>query len=423
MPKRIHRLLLLSVVLLISSVQCVTAATTIDFMAWSGGADDSIRKVASMFEEENPDIKVNVRLVPYPELADKVITQTIAGDPPDVVCMMRFHFPDFVSQELATDLTDFVRRDADEIKLEDYHPMARSAIQFAGRYWALPWEMGVQTMFFNRDLFNARGLPSPHQYYVNDDWDWNQLRVLARKLTERDLEGNVKSIGLFMQFEEWYQQPWVYAAGGEWFTPDLAKSLATSNEVRQAVEFTYELLHEDKTMLRPGEPPGWDTVANGQWGLWPQWQMTINVLDSWDISYDFDVVLHPKGPGGDINSGHVHSLFIPVGVKQKDAAWRFLKYLALTGYNLMVRDENFPSLRRSTDTVYIENTMARGYEGVRFWLDDVERTRLYEVTPRFKEVHDEIIVPHLFRVWRNEVSPIQALENISKELDALLAEM
>ena len=75
--------------------------------------------------------------------------------------------------------------DADPtLPLDDYLPRALEWVRYGGNLWGLPAGVNVEVLWYNRTLFDEAGLP-----YPENDWSWDDVFLIARRLAGRDKGG------------------------------------------------------------------------------------------------------------------------------------------------------------------------------------------------------------------------------------------
>ncbi len=135
-------------------------AVVIEFMA-GGGFDQQIyRDLADQFQEENPNVVVEVKLPNFfsgsPNMAD--LAQ-------DSDCFQWFpNFSDEESLAAILSLDPFLNNDPD-INPDDFFPATIDQMTYQGQVWGLPGDASVVVMEYNKDLFDAAGLD-----YPTTDW-------------------------------------------------------------------------------------------------------------------------------------------------------------------------------------------------------------------------------------------------------------
>ncbi|TCT42811.1 ABC transporter substrate-binding protein [Martelella mediterranea] len=151
------------------------ADTTIDFQRFFGACDADwgdntdvsaavgecgiITSLVNKFEEENPDITVNVTTVEWPGY-DQLTAQFAAGDPPDVVTIHQSVLGDYVSKNLLMPLNELLEQQG--ISPESFTKASLTGVTRDGEIYGLPIDNWSQLWHINLALFDEAGL-------VNED--------------------------------------------------------------------------------------------------------------------------------------------------------------------------------------------------------------------------------------------------------------
>ncbi len=128
------------------------------------------------FMAENPDIKVEVTTIPYPEYQQRLLTAVQGGNAPDIATLDQIWVGAFAEAGAVADLTDFaagagLTRDA-------FFGGAWDSAVVDGRLYGIPFNVDVwQFSFYNEDLLSAAGV-NPQ-----DLTTFAGLRAAAEKLT------------------------------------------------------------------------------------------------------------------------------------------------------------------------------------------------------------------------------------------------
>ena len=121
-----------------------------------------LAKMAPMFKEATgADLKVEI--MDYGTLLTKT-TADFVGDTKgyDLVTMDIVWAGAYAENGYSVDLTDWVKRDAAEIELDDIYPVILSSLgQYEGKYVAFPFAAYANVLAYRKDLFEAAGLAVP----------------------------------------------------------------------------------------------------------------------------------------------------------------------------------------------------------------------------------------------------------------------
>ncbi|MGH2355635.1 MAG: extracellular solute-binding protein, partial [Chloroflexota bacterium] len=115
-----------------------------------------------------------------PEASDfgkKLTTMIAAGNPPAVTDLNLDQFPNWAAQGVLLSLESFVKQDR-AFSLRDFYPRLIDARRWRGALGRIPHYAAPYPLYYNRNLFQAKGVVLPHK-----EWSWKDLRAAALKLT------------------------------------------------------------------------------------------------------------------------------------------------------------------------------------------------------------------------------------------------
>lgn len=175
-------------------------------------------RLVKAFEEEYPEVRVNVIEAPAEDYSDKVSVMLSGDNNIDVVFVRdTASYTSMISKEQLAPLDDLINEKS--VDLSVYGGMVE---QYAidGKIYGLPYRKDIWMLFYNKDIFDAAGIPYPTERMTLDEY-----RELAAKLTTGD--GNEKIYG---------------ALNNKW-------NHAVSNLAMQTGK--YDLLSGDYSFLKP----------------------------------------------------------------------------------------------------------------------------------------------------------------------------
>jgi multiple sugar transport system substrate-binding protein len=285
------------------------AATTLDVSGWFTAKDTAIIKA---FEAENPDVKVNYR---FDYGQETLLEQTLAGEGPDVMTVSWAATGDFAKAGLFTDLTPYIKVDAQELALNDIFPQALAAGQSGGIQYSLPSTLGAQGLFLNNDIFQNSGLNLPAK-----DWDWNEFANVAKRLTRVDSTLNKVQWGWQTNASEQSLGPCmsvVYSYGGSILSPGFGTPTFNTPQTAAGLRVLQKMAYED------GSVGGDFLNGNAAMIIRPS-----DTVTSWlaKVGYKWQGFALPHGSVGSALMGGAHQMGIGAGSKKKDLAWKFIKY-------------------------------------------------------------------------------------------------
>lgn len=414
-------LLTLLFFLCISGTMCTATPVNISFATWafSGPDMDAVQATVRGFMELNPDIVVDVQQVPCcnEAVTEAYIVQIAGGKGPDLMQIPFACFADMAAAGMLLPLDDLIARDARSVDPADVFPAAWEAVTYQGRRYGMPYDLSAQWMAFVPQNFEEAGLEDPISTYKRGAWTWGTLRDVARKITQRDADGQLKRVGMVIQYNELLGQPWLYQTGSSPFAPDLGEARFTDPAVIQAFRFLHDMQHQDRTSKEAWSEPIADP-NQGQFGVWPQWLSIPYYFKG--ASFTTDIVPAPEGPVGQVTTGQIHAIAVWNGSPHPEAAWKYASYATgKEGYKNHI-DTGLAPIRRSLARYYINAVGdALGTRGVELFLQDVNRLRLFQVTQNWPQVSGAIY-SGLAPLWAGTEALETTLVKIEDQVNAIL---
>lgn len=147
---------------------------TISFIHWRGEDTDAFNQIIAKFEEENPDIKVNMDAFPSNQYETTLQTKLKNGASGDVFAMFPgVQFETIMNAGLAADLSDeeFVSR---------FLPHFITMGEHEGKQYGLPLQLVYNIPIYNKTMFDEYGLEPPK--------DWEGFLEVNETLKENGVE-------------------------------------------------------------------------------------------------------------------------------------------------------------------------------------------------------------------------------------------
>jgi len=220
-------------------------ANTIRFRYW-GDTDEVtiIEGLVKDFEAANPGVIVKPERKPSDNTyADALLTEFASRTAPDVMFVSTDNIEVLAESNMLADLSPWLAKDPD-LKAADYYDAMIKRFSKDGKLLVLPRDISpISCIYYNKDLFDKAKLP-----YPKDDWNWEDLRSDAIKLTHRDANGTAKQIGFA---DDWnLVDAWILAGGGQHmddFTHPTRFTFAEGGAL-DGILFRYKLQQVDQAM-------------------------------------------------------------------------------------------------------------------------------------------------------------------------------
>lgn len=276
------------------------------------------KEIITKFEKDNPDIKVKFEWGGTP---DKVLVEIAGGTPPDVFLTWCETAP-LAEKNALLELDEYINKY--NLNLDDYFPFAIDFSTYKDKLYALPVNMHLPVVFYNKDMFEKRGIP-----YPDGSWTWDDFYQIAKKLT-RDSDNDGKRDQFGTQSGGPYGW-WVLPNKGWMFDMENKRANIKSKEVIEGLKFAYKLSQdtcptysEIKTFGGTGKVSPFMT---GKVGMFIQPVAYISIFSKvknfhWDIA---PLPIPPHGKRINLILA-ADSVAISRMSKHPEEAFRFLKY-------------------------------------------------------------------------------------------------
>jgi multiple sugar transport system substrate-binding protein len=155
------------------------AATTINaiFMKQAAYSEDDIKAMTEEFEKSNPDIHVNLELVAYEALHDKIVAAHGAGaDGYDVVLFDGIWPAEFGKNGFLKDVTSRIPA----AQKDQVFDAAWSTASYGGKVWGMPWILDTKYLFYNKDMLQKAGIAAPPA-------TWDELAKDAKIIKDKGI--------------------------------------------------------------------------------------------------------------------------------------------------------------------------------------------------------------------------------------------
>jgi len=289
-------------------------------------------QLAKDFMAENPDIEVEVRLIPSVGWTQALLASFVAGNEPDV-CWMSFDFVVdlYAKYKCWLPLDDYVKGWEG---LDHMTPMALNNMTFDGQLVGLQASNHWQGLFIRKSWLEAVGWTKKDPYLE----DWDDLLELATKFTFEDPDGNgqddtwgYEMFGSLSRNYATIQYEYMMNAAGQELA--LPRQLNFNTERGQEVlQFMQDLIYEHKVV-----PPDtanythvefYRDVQAGRVGIGRMADWNVGRWNEW-LDHDYVVTPYPPFKKGETayQSSVFRGLVISRNSKFPDATAKFAKFL------------------------------------------------------------------------------------------------
>jgi len=423
---RTVRIVAVCVAVIVCMSLCVWAQTKIE--VWVG--HDSWVPYLLHFNEIQDEYEIEYLIQGS---TDALLAAVAAGTPPDV--FRTGPMLDLAARGVLMPLDPFIQRDG--VDLAPFIPGILRSLQWDGTTYALPLNGDSNLVFYNQDKFEEAGLDAA---WVPQDWA--DLEAAARRLNRTDGEGLLQQLGFSWWAKSVQFTLFLHQTLDGIFTPDLSDIAFDTRETFDVINWIVDSQNAinggqarvEELFERYGGGSSHDAFVGG--GLVMDTsapaQIARTVTEAPDMR--FGVFPLPVAPGGRrVSLSGGHRVTIPVGAKNPEGAWAFIKWLtskeaglefAEPGFTQRYIDRAYQGIGQSMSARIDVNLEAPFYRDTPLWRDFAQ-DMVYAIEHPIHPLHPEIITilqDNTLRVLHQEISPGESLELSAHEARSRLAE-
>lgn len=363
----------------------------------------------------------------------KVIVQCQAGVGPDVFDYWgEGNFTAFVKSGIAFDLTDeFAKRGIRP--QQEWWPLALPwTVTPDGRVFGVPCNVGVDAIWFRKDLCDAAHVP-----YPRDSWSQQEFIDTAERLTLKGSNGKVVHYGFLFDFYDGYDE-FLPSFGGTLFnkagtacTLDSPPSIACVNFLKDLI-YKYHVSpspDDEQSMTTGGDWGGLGPIAYfrkslGAMALGGRWWLAQLRGDIRDRQFRLGSAVPPVIRFPHFSGGGTRAIMVNRQSKHLREAIEFAVYLATKDYSELLNDQGDalagPSRFAYTDR-YLHNPRDPGQDYHEAFRKTLEMATPLHGSPfiTMTEV-DDSITRQFDLVKLDQKSPEQAMRDAAYEINDAL---
>jgi multiple sugar transport system substrate-binding protein len=371
----------------------------------------AVDKLVEEFEKKNPDIKVNLQILPAG--SDKIHTALVTSlgaqdDSIDIVSLDIIWPAEFASAEWIVPLDKYFAKESQEGFLKG--PM--EGVTYKDKVYAAPWYTDAGVLFYRSDI-----VQTPPK-------TWDELLQMAKdgsgkNGTENGFVFQGKQFeGLVTNYLEF-----LWSNGGQVLDGD--KVVLNSPEAVEALQFMVDLVQKEK--VAPKGVTTYETEDSRRLFTegksvfvrnWPYvWAKSTEAESK--VSGKVGIAPMPKGPNGDSGAASLGgwNLSISKFSKNQDAAWKFIEFaISEEGQRINAVDGGrIPTLEKlfKDEQVLAQNPHFEDFYPV--FLQAKPRP----VSPQYPAISEKIQI-HVHNALNGEETAEEAIEKAAKEIEQVL---
>ena len=335
---------------------------------------------------------------------------------PDIFWLMERAIPQFLDAGQLADLSGL--KSAADYDFGDFYPSTLELFTKDGNIHGIPFSTPPNMIYYNKSLFEAKGLKTPSELYQEGKWTYEAMLDAAKQL--RDDSQGVYGIN-FIRPNQW-STAWiesmitlVWANGADYFSSDLKTFTLDTPEGEAALKMFHDMMFESQVHPKPGDQTTFETGKIAmQHELFSYMGKAKAITD-----FEWDIAPMPEGIAGRGTTlgyaGYVVSEFS----SHKEEAIDFLMFLSNSD-NMQTTSQFFVPSRKSV--LESEGFLQQGpsVESVQAAvLDQMGDARVRPAFQNFQQI-DEVMRRDMDMLFARVKSIPEIVEQMKQDVTPLL---
>jgi multiple sugar transport system substrate-binding protein len=402
----------------------VVQPLTLRYITEPGRVGSGVQDVVARWNARGTPVRVELEGVPG-TFSEKVLTAAAGGDPPDVVHSHPRDYHAWLNAGALLALDDRLKKERHNVP--DILPAALEYWNRDGKRWAVPYNLSVQNVYFNRDLFARQGLKTPDQHEREGTWTWETYLDLARRLTTG--QGEDKVFGAVWRAANLdIQLGTIWPFGGDLWDKAMTRTTLDSRESLEALQFIADLHSRYGVSPTDEEWNQFAAAPSNTWGaafsagrcaleIQPNDSLAPHVVPA---PFQKGVAPMPKGRAGRVVRGLAVGVHLMKGAKNPDAGWAFANFHADKESEQIMLDLHLTLPWHTSGFTDLQKTMPLlPWEDAGAYAEDVRRLRPTPYVAQFSEIN-RIWVAAFTAVRLGQRTAAQMLTDLKPQIEVLL---
>ncbi len=308
------------------------AQSTVNFWYHFDNPDNPMNDLISKFEEQNPDITIEAENVPWNSYYDNLYTSLVGGGGPDAAMVKLFAQPRLVEMGALEPIDEWLADWEGTDNLLDNMLDINAGID--GEQYYLPVQYVVLYLYYRTDWFEEAGLEPPETCA--------DFLEAAQTLTrDTDGDGNTDTYGFGFRGGPGGHDHWASLVLSHEAATLNEEGGLTNEEAIAANQWAIDLFREHEVFPPSAPNDGFQEIISGfQQG---RTAMTIHHIGSSNAMVEalgdkVSAAPVPECGGGRWTAFGDESLAVFSGAEDKEAAWKWISFLASNGNNAMFNE-------------------------------------------------------------------------------------
>ncbi|WP_328993177.1 sugar ABC transporter substrate-binding protein [Kribbella sp. NBC_01245] len=245
-------------------------AANLVMTVWGGEPDKkAYQQRIDLLVKKFPEIKITLQLIPNDGYAQKVQTMIAGGKGPDIMQVAE-NVNVYSSKSQIMPLDELAKKAG--LDVEKRFGTIGKIYSYEDKIYAIPDRSGAMIVYYNKGLFDAKGIKAPAA-----EWTWDDALSAFKELTVPGKQWGYAGSG-------WWAQWWsfVYQNGGR-IIDDSGKPAVASDEVITALQWAGDLVHKHNVVPNPKQYADMGADVGGDQAF-ASGKLGVNTTGFWGIS-------------------------------------------------------------------------------------------------------------------------------------------
>lgn len=372
--------------------------------------------LVKQFTGENPDIEIE-SLQGVENYEAKLQSSVLTGTGPDITLFRLHYVGPYAARDVIVPL-DAAELGQQGVAKENFDPRVWDATFYQGQQFAIPFDIHLFALFYNKRLFQEGGLDPEQPPKSLTEW-----YDMAKALNKGDVIGTAIygwPPGMF----------WIYYGlmkqwGAELFLEEGTKVDLTTPAHVEPVKWWHSLRWDINPEAKDG-----DLIRTGKVGLWLDGPWTLSLWSDPERSKivdDYAVALMPQhDPANPAVWANSHCFALPKPAKPDDAkraaAIKLMKWLSEHSFDWSNQAGQIPASNLVRDSEQWQQGTGKILEGSRKFAEALPYTHFFPQHKMMFEVADRIAAALDAAINTQAMKPEDAMQQATEEVNKILAQ-
>lgn len=398
---------------------------TILSMVW--GLGDLVDEVGKLFTERNGgEIIVEVQTLGWGDYWTKLNTLYASASPPDAAWTHTAWVRPHAALGVVEDLSPRINATPDFP--DDWYESVWSLFTFEGGQYGTSWDVGVQGVWYNRNLYEEAGLAVPGVGSTYDDLLAASLSITTDRAGNHPQDDgfNKREVavwGMSNMVDNWINEirPQAVAWGTDVFNADLTECTVTDEGTIAFLNWYVDAIQTHNIHPSADLIEGLGNLfVSGNSGAISAFP---GMIDQFDGSFQWEISPYPIGGDNGAHTLNVggSAFSIPTHSPQPEEAWEWLKFNTTDDANRLWAGIGIINPRRSTSKYVLEqidvpDTFAE------FYMDRIDEFGVPVWQHKNRAQINTALNDEFELVWLGDRTVEEAASSVKPKVDELLAD-